>query len=340
MIPASLERARTLGGRGVTALRYRARHRHGLRRRSFQVGSGIMRVRRLDPADVVLVAGTGRSGTTWLGDVLGSGPGVGRLFEPLASVRVPAVAQAGLDEPALAGLTLTEDQIPVVAAALRGELLTPWTTSGERLSDGVRLGEVLRARRLVVKEIRINRLLPFLHRRLGLHRTVLLVRHPCAVVASQLAFSGPDPSRSPFVRSATVDNVLPPQIRQRFPHLERLASEWTAVEELLAARWAIDQLVPLADPPPGMVVVAYEAVRLDPGGVLTPLYDRFDLPMPAELVERVGRPSPTTRADVADALDRWRTTLEPDRIARILAVVDSCGLEVAETARGVALSVR
>jgi len=43
------------------------------------------------PENTILVAGSGRSGTTWLGDIIGSSAGFLSLFEPFDPRHVPDI---------------------------------------------------------------------------------------------------------------------------------------------------------------------------------------------------------------------------------------------------------
>ncbi len=75
----------------------------------------------------------------------------------------------------------------------------------------------------------------------------MLIRHPCAVVSSQLRWGANVDKRQFFV---------PPGLLDDFPHLERVFDRLKSREEVLAFEWAIQQVPALsyAQPYPWLIV--------------------------------------------------------------------------------------
>lgn len=130
-----------------------------------------------EPSETILLAGSGRSGTTWLSDLLATIPGTQPIFEPLR--------QAARWQPALAMAVRSpylrpEGEYPawndLLYRVLTGRCRSYWTDP--------RRASFL-PRRLVIKEIRANLMLGYVHDHFR-PRIVYLLRHPCAVVASRI----------------------------------------------------------------------------------------------------------------------------------------------------------
>lgn len=178
----------------------------------------------------------------------------------------------------------------------------------------------------VVKFGRLQRLLPWLSRRFELS-IVLLIRHPLAVVASQI--------HHPAWKQETSEHpVLCSRLRRDYPELSAFAEELDRFEERLAATWAFDCLVPLSDWQSlnGVKIITYADLVDSPGTVLGNMLAFLNLP--ARRVERstsLDEPSATTREDSDvqtgnDPLTTWKNRLDDAEIDRVVRVVDRFGL--------------
>lgn len=259
------------------------------------------------------MAGSPRSGTTWAAQTISAIPGSAVLFEPLHLERVPAARQAGFSwrtyvRPGARwpeGETFLED-------VLRGRVLNTWTTR-----------ELRRPRRVstwIVKCIRMNRLLPWLAERFPTRPPLLVIRHPCAVVASQLAAGWETPRERPG-----------PKLLEDFPQVKDVLESLETDEEHRAASWAIDNLVPLsAAQPQKWTTVLYEHLLRD-DSEFRRLFDRWGVAPPEDLKEVMSVPSSTAVgskvASPEGPLTSWTKRLDPARIRRILAVTHALGLD-------------
>lgn len=270
-----------------------------------------------DMRDTLLVAGSPRSGTTFLAELLSQIPRSAILFEPEHLQQVPQARQAGLtwhmmkdpgeDWP---------DGERFFASVLHGELVTSWTASH------VPLGRALAPRTWIVKFVDANFLLGWLASRFPVRPPVLLVRHPCAVIASQLrrGWSNPHPPR--------LKGFL-----ARYPEFTDYLETLRNPTEFAAALWSMQTLAPLKLPKPWpFVLVTYERLANDPRAELTRLFDAWQMQIPDGIVERALRPSGTTDsgsalASGADPSRAWRTVLDRRQIDEILAVTRRFGLD-------------
>lgn len=283
------------------------------------------------------VAGSGRSGTTWLGQTLAAPRGVAFLYEPLHSWFAsfppdldPAITDAG-DRPYLAVDARNPSWHRYIGHVLGGWGFTRRTLLAER-----RLHEVpgaawraLAGTRLVVKAIRSNLMLGWLTRNFDV-RVVLLVRHPCATVASQIGRAW-----------GTKRNVVEVFLRQpalRADHLrddlETLTPEVldTPVKRL-AARWAIETRVALreAERNPRVLPVTYEDLLQEPQPWLERIFAFLDWtlsPGDWRAVLARHRASAEGALPVAQRLERWRMRLPEAEAEDVLRVVRSLGVDL------------
>jgi len=268
---------------------------------------------------VVLVVGSGRSGTSWLGQMVqAAGPYIS-VFEPLHPSHVPAAVS-------LWGRYLRPgNPYPPCERffdrLVRGGGLTPWSDqenpgAGSRLHPAPWLRRLLRPPR-VIKMIRANLMLGWLRQRYRLP-TVYVTRHPAATIASwsKLGWGG---RLDHF--SVQADLIA--------DHLADRDVQWQTADpvEALATRWAIENFVPIAQMRgQGWTVATYEELLADPRGEVTRVLAELGLPFTPQVAAAIGRPSISTHdhstsGPVAQRLNRWQTELSRGQIETILGVV-------------------
>jgi hypothetical protein len=276
----------------------------------------LYRERNHDAARACLVAGAARSGTTWLGEWIAARLGARLLLEPFHSGKVPELAGFPLfpyrrpesEDAALAAYA---------ARVFEGRVRHPWID---------RQVEVLRPTSRVVKEIRANLCLAWLRRRFPMVPTFLLLRHPCAVVASRLALGwATDADLEPlYAQPELVEDFLA-------PHVDRLRG-LRKPEEKHAAIWCISYAVPLAQLAPNEVeVLHYEDLLLSPERDLARVLAALGRAPDAGALG-TGRASmtavrsPSSGSPRERAL-RWRSELSPAQVDAVLGVVRAFGLD-------------
>lgn len=271
-----------------------------------------------DPERAILLAGSSRSGTSWLGRVLSTAPGYCLLTEPL-SLKMPGLRRAGFS---------WRTHVDPDADWPEGEAILRAFFRGKRVTAKLihrNRRELLSSRGLVVKSVRASRLLPWLTRRFALRGIVLLIRHPCAVVSSQMEnFRIPDPCRE--------DNLR--YLERHLPHLLPFARGLETEEERRALTWALDQHAPLSAPAGSWTRASYERLVLDGPAAATRLFASLGLETPETARERLRENSwqarsssvDHRRASVEERLGVWRRRLTGEQIDRILAVVEAVGI--------------
>lgn len=197
------------------------------------------------PRDVLLVAGSGRSGTTWVSDVLAHTMHARIIFEPFLVDEYGGfvLPRARLSRPRSARnypLYLPQSSDVYLARRyqieeiLSGRVRTFWSEMQSRPG-------VFRSR--VVKEIRLNLSLGFLTRYWPDLKIILLLRDPCHVIESQLAkiAEGWDFNWAPhdvLSQERLMKDWLDPfrdTIEQAQTLVERLANRW-CIETHIALR--------------------------------------------------------------------------------------------------------
>lgn len=275
---------------------------------------GMAHVDTHDLAGTVLLAGSGRSGTTWLGQFINADNTYRDVFEPFHGGRVRAVQGWPVLRymPPQAGNATDH---AVIKQLLAGQVRSPWTDAYNRKTF---------VRRRLVKAIRANLLLGWVRRHCPQVRLLFAMRHPCAVAHSRLRLGW----------DTHLDELLsqPDLMRDHLgafrETIERTASDGDAWSRHLTM-WCIENVVPLRQLKPGdMHVLFYERFCDAFDDEAAVLFGFLGRKLPKRIERARSQRSAHFRRDSAilrggDLVDAWRqhvTTRQLDRALALLAV--------------------
>jgi hypothetical protein len=256
----------------------------------------------------ILLAGSGRSGTTWLGNILAANLDYQVIFEPLDEFHVAEAASM----PRRAYLRPEYEYpqwAPFIHRAFSGRILNDWT---------VQEGRRPWARKVLVKEIRANLLLGWAATHFQ-PRIVYITRHPCSVVLSRLKLKWESNPIRFLQQSELVEDYLA-------PYVHVLEGAQTEIQKH-AASWAVDNLVPLAQRQQyGMTFVTYEEMYLHPEEEARRVLEAVGVAYTLLTRRSIGKVSSVTRGDSAllqgrSPLIEWQRQLSKEQIAEVLDIV-------------------
>jgi len=269
-----------------------------------------------DPAAAWLLASSGRSGSTWLGDMLAATPGVQQIFEPL-DPRNSATYRQLMDWPP-----------HLTPSAFRRHYLRPgaddpqWQAFwADVLGGRVRtyLTDYARSsffpRRFLIKTIRANMMLGFIDARFH-PAIILLARHPAAVINSmfyRVRATWPADARDLLMQEALVEDYLRPWVGE----IEQISDGF----EALAVWWAVENRVALSQMQGRRhYLIFYEWLSLRPQQEITGLLRWLGMTadaVPEALLHRYSRMTSvkqrqSTEQDVMKRLSAWQGELSAD----------------------------
>lgn len=282
-------------------------------------GYGAWRMRDYDIRNTVALVSTGRGGSTWLAEQVMSLPNRVLVWEPLHLGNNPGVRELGVGWNTY---LLPETEALALESYLE-RLFTGRAFSTRTLTSlNFDARSFLRPEGIVVKFVQAHLLLPWLTRRFPVP-VVGLIRHPCAVVASQLrhndAWASVDKSRLDVDPRLLADQ---PDVARAFETIE------TRVDALAFA-WGIKTRALVRSP--GRLLVAYEALLEDPASEAQRIFTYIGQTPPPDIAARIRRPSATTNSVVSyegweDRLTAWRRSLTVEDQERILAMAHRLGV--------------
>jgi len=244
----------------------------------------------------VIVAGSGRSGTTWLGEMINYRRNYRVLFEPYHYTYVPE--WSGFNpRHYLRGDESEARLLASMQAILTGSLANKWTDKTAPPEN---------ARHLLIKEIRANLMLYWIHRHYRSVRIVFLVRHPGAVIHSRIKLGWGVYLKEMLSQEKLVQDHLSPFMEK----LEKF--EQMPVYQQHAIMWCIENYVPLRQFKGRLNVIFYEQLIREPEATLKAVFhltgDRYHQEVLSGLKKpsAMARPHSAILSDQEHLLDSWR----------------------------------
>lgn len=265
------------------------------------------------PVDIsksILLFGSYRGGTTWIGDMLSSIPGSGVIYEPTHVKNFPAAKQAGITNRIYIDRDAGwEDGIKFFDSLFKTEIYNSWTLSE------VNPFSALSVETWIFKIIGSSTLAPWILNNFDLRKPVMIIRHPAAIYASRMSRGWTHMGKNKLADKAFFT------ANPRYWHIyERVETP----VEVFAMRWCIDQLylLSLGD---RIHRVSFEKLQTEGPETLAPLFNSWNLPIPAKIEQAFDRPSSKVsrsfNTDRSKILSKWKTQLAPDVIEQIMSIV-------------------
>ena len=272
---------------------------------------------RFEAKDVFIITSSPRSGSTLLGNVLGVIPFSCTLFEPLNLKNVPEAKAAGFT---WRTFVPREKKWPDGEAYLehlfQGRMLNSFTAREMSFWDA------FNSRRLIIKFVRANRLLPWLCHRFEVPPPILLIRHPCAVVASQIN-AGIRMKKRP-------DS---PSFLDEYPNFKNALAGVDGVLENHTATWALDQLCILREQTPHpWIIITYEELILYPERTLLRVVENWNVNIDFnKALSLMKKPSRVVSKSGISGVKGWKDVLSNKQISQVLSIANSFGLSFYST---------
>ncbi len=265
----------------------------------------------------LFLAGSPRSGTTWVAEMIVAGRNIRLVFEPFHSDEVPLAGGFGRWR----YLRPSNHDAAAVASARRiiaGSIRSTWTD---------RFNRAVFPRQRLIKEVRANLLLGWLSAHVPNMPMALVMRHPLAVAASQQAVGW----RFDAETQALLDQA--DLLEDHLGPLRSVFEDARTPAEQAVAMWCAENYVPLRQFGRGQIhIVCYEQLVARPEAEFDRLLSHYGLPYSRDLLHRIGRPSgvsarnsPIARGE--DALRSWQAAFDGADRKRLLALLEPFGLD-------------
>ena len=272
-----------------------------------------------DHRSAVFLAGAGRSGTTWLADVLNHDHVYRDMYEPFNQTFVPEI-RAFRRRQYLRPDNVEPRFVDGVRRIVCGQVRNRWIDQNNE--------NVVCTRRLI-KEVCANLLLRWIYERFPGMPILFVMRHPCAVARSRARLWRMDNTRNWLEQPDLIADHLS-------PFMDLIQADLAPFERHLVD-WCVENYVPLRMFGEGQIcVLFYEDLCVDAAPVLERvsafLGRPFDVP-----IERLRVPSKQAKSSGdgwssailtgASLIEDWRNHVTQTEIDHAMAILHRFGLD-------------
>lgn len=270
------------------------------------------------PAACIFLAGLARSGTTWLASALNYRNDFRHINEPFTPWRgrhVEAFLYARYLRPEESGSEYVDPARRLITGAEGFNYVTHHYNRRVFIS------------RRMIKEVRANLWLKWLHGRFPEMPIVLLLRHPIATVNSRMKRG----NSNYFARLFDEPELIADHLTPFRDEMERLRGASDFEQRIFS--WCVDHYVPLRQCSPGdLHLTYYEHFAETPETEIASLFKYVNVEYGDDVFSFVKRPSAVARKDAAintgkSVVAQWREEISAQDIAKAMRILALFGLE-------------
>ncbi len=270
-----------------------------------------------NPNETILLFSDPRGGSTWLTEALLTIPKSAAIWEPLHLTYNPQVKKIGFS---------WRQEIPINSSWPEAKILFDKVQSGKYLNRYLAFlhkpSDYIRCRQLIVKFCRGNALLPWLVEQYDFKfKPVYLVRHPYAVISSQLKQGG---WHSSFTEFKIPEGRFNESYLKHREFLKTIQSK----EEALLVTWCItNQVALLAPNKDKWIKVHYETLHLNPEETIHHIFNDWGMTIPEGIQKKLQEESRTTvsgveRESKIAQLRKWEKSFSVEKLDRFMEILN------------------
>ncbi len=272
----------------------------------------------LKQSDTVFLSSMGRSGSTLLSNVINYDNTHRILFEPFRHDLV-SEAKNFVYPLYLSPDNLDPRYLSPAQKIISGNIHSQWIDKEN---------QTMFPKKRLIKDIRTNLYLKWIHNNFPEMKIILLLRHPCAVVASWLKadFGNALPGRDRLLSDKEFTKNIDEFILDEYSKVD------TAFESLIFL-WCISYWIPFKEINKDEVhLVFYENLIIEPSNELEALFSFLDRDYSEEALSVLTMPSSTTNKDKSFfrkgvKIDGWKNEFSSEQIDRAYEIMGLFGME-------------
>ena len=264
----------------------------------------------------VFLAGTGRSGTTWIEEIINSRNEFRIMFEPFHSKKVDLFSNWNYRQYIRCN-DRRDKFLKPATTIFRGEIEHKWI-------DMFKQEDSSRKKRLI-KDIRAQLFLKWIKCNFPKIPIILLLRHPCAVANSKLKLGWESHLDDFLIQDKLMNDYLAP-FKDEIEHTESMFEKHIFM-------WCIENYIPLKQFKKGeILVIFYENLCIDPEDEIKKIFSFIGENYSSDILKDIIKPSALSRKESAiisgdNLLDSWREDISEDQIKRAVEICSIFGLQ-------------
>lgn len=279
----------------------------------------------ISPSKTILLFSNPRGGSTWLAEIMAELPRTTTITEPLMVRKVRDFEKLNFywNQPIPENAEWPEAE-ETFRKLFNIEIL-PYS-----IYRGNNLLSIPFSDTFIFKFCFGNLLLPWIVKKFDV-KPVLLVRHPCAVISSQMKHG----SWSKIEKAGFKYDIPDFKFNDFYLQYLDILGTIKTFEEHLAASWAFTMINSVMHPEndKSWITIAYENLYNNFEYEIHRVFDRLNLPIPETVWERQIIPSSTTKKGSVDTIlhgsqmESWKKNLSKKQIDNIFGILHEFGLD-------------
>ncbi|MCQ8847218.1 sulfotransferase [Alteromonas stellipolaris] len=277
-------------------------------------------VRNNEFTDVIWLIGDGRSGSTWIANLINADRTYREMFEPFHPVKVPA-ADKFKENMYLQPNDSNTELFDFMETVFEGTLTNLWVD--QDLSDQAFSG-------LIIKDVFAN-----LHARWAIEnfsyvKPILLIRNPLSVASSKYVtrrWNWPEPSLDLFSDKKLIDNHLNGfqktinDVLQRDDYIEKQVLNWCIIHKVLSEQFTLN----------GIHIICYETAYLSPKSAIEEVLNFSNKPKLIDLTDNILNASSkvsfkgSSIVEKKNPLTIWQDNLTKNQIELACSLLEKFG---------------
>ena len=270
--------------------------------------------------NTILLAGCARSGTTWVSNIINYQNEYRYIFEPFWSEKIDIFKDLELGNAKYLRRD-AEDQelLAAIKFVIAGKLRNSW-------SD--KFNQKFIAKKRLIKAVRTNLFLCWLHHKIPSLPIILLLRHPCAVANSRIKLNWETSIDKYLRQEQLVEDFLYPFLKK----IQKIRNQGDTFEKAILA-WCIENYVPLKQFSPNTIcIIFYENIctypELATKKILLFLGKKYD----RQILQNLKIPSPVSRKVSSiiigeNLTNSWKKYITEQQIDRAMEILQMFGLD-------------
>ncbi len=263
----------------------------------------------------IFLAGTGRSGSTWVADLINYNNSYRMMFEPFYPEKIKLLKEWNARQYLRPENDETQFLQPATAI-LNGQIRHKWID---------RFNHKILVKKRLIKDIRANLFLKWIKHHFPEIPLIFLLRHPCAVAHSKLQLGWKPPLYKCLIQPELIDDFLK-------PFQPEIAAAVDLFEQHIFM-WCIDNYVPLKQFSPSEIhIIFYEKLCIEPEPEIKELLRFVGEAFSPNVFTLLPKPSALSQENSAifsgtSLIDSWQQNLSDHQINRAIEILSLFGLQ-------------
>lgn len=266
--------------------------------------------------NTILLAGTGRSGTTWVSNIINFNNEYRDIFEPFSSLYSKEWRAFNYKQ-YLRPDDKRESFLKAARNILTGKIKNKWVDQ---------FNQRLICQKRIVKDIRINFLLKWINHNFNDIPIIFLIRHPCAVALSRMKLKWKTHLQTILEQEKLVNDFF-------MDHVETLKGYDSEFDKQIAL-WCIENYVPLSQFENNEIyIMFYEKICMDPDKEFSLMFKWLGKQYHKEKITLIQKkPSAVSKKHSAilnneNLITKWVDFVSKEQVLKAVQILERFGLD-------------